>query len=148
MKQKALLHQPIKKGNHLPLEVLDAASTERAIQLLHGEGNLYWHTRIRNLFADAGIATRRIEKMKEHPIWECWLTRQTFDLHADNQRAIRQLRKILRDGGLNVVRDQLNFIDRRGDKLRIVFMLDLGAPGILHRRSSKVKQVELWGESH
>jgi hypothetical protein len=36
---------------------------------------------------------------------------------------------VLRDGGIKVVRDEFNIIDRRGDKLRCVFLLDLGAPG-------------------
>jgi hypothetical protein len=37
---------------------------------------------------------------------------------------------VLRDGGIKVVRDEFNIIDRRGDKLRCVFLLDLGAPGV------------------
>jgi hypothetical protein len=32
-------------------------------------------------------------------------------------------------GGVKVVRDKFNIIDRRGDKLRCVFLLDLAAPG-------------------
>ena len=50
-------------------------------------------------------------------------------LSPDKKTAIRQLRKVLRDGGIKVVRDEFNIIDRRGDKLRCVFLLDLGAPG-------------------
>jgi hypothetical protein len=33
-------------------------------------------------------------------------------------------------GGIKALRDQFNIIDRRGDKLRCVFLLDLGAPGV------------------
>jgi hypothetical protein len=33
-------------------------------------------------------------------------------------------------GGIKIVRDEFNIIDRRGDKLRCVFLLDLGAPGV------------------
>jgi hypothetical protein len=33
-------------------------------------------------------------------------------------------------GGIKVLRDEFNIIDRRGDKLRCVFLLDLGAPGV------------------
>lgn len=90
----------------------------------------YWHAKIRRILAAAGIATRRIVRMEEHPIWECWLTRTTFDLSPDKKTAIRQLRKVLSDGGIKVVRDEFNIIDRRGDKLRCVFLLDLGAPCI------------------
>ena len=94
------------------------------------EGDDYWHDRIRRILADAGIATRRLERMEEHPIWQAWLTRMSFDLHADKKAAIKQLRKVLGDGGVKIVRDEFNIIDRRGDKLRCVFMLALGAPGV------------------
>ena len=58
------------------------------------------------------------------------MTRERFDLSPDTKTAIRQLRKVLRDGGIKVVRDEFNIIDRRGDRLRCVFLLDLGAPGV------------------
>ena len=98
--------------------------------MLHGENDLFWQGRIKRIFAAVGIATRRIEREEAHPIWQAWLTRETFDLSPDKKTAIRQLRKVLRDGGIKVVRDEFNIIDRRGDKLRCVFMLDLGAPGV------------------
>jgi len=119
-----------KKKTSLPLEVLDDASTSRVIQMLHGENDQFWQDRIKRIFAAVGIATRRIERMEEHPIWQAWLTRERFDLSPDKKTAIRQLRKVLRDGGIKVVRDEFNIIDRRGDKLRCVFLLDLGAPGV------------------
>jgi hypothetical protein len=31
---------------------------------------------------------------------------------------------------VKVAHDELNIIDRRGKKLRVVFMLDIGAPGV------------------
>ena len=119
-----------KKKTSLPLEVLDDASTSRAIQMLHGEDDLFWQGRIKHIFAAAGIATRRIEREEAHPMWQAWLTRERFDLSPDKKTAIRQLRKVLRDGGIKVVSDEFNIIDRRGDKLRCVFLLDLGAPGV------------------
>lgn len=90
----------------------------------------YWHAKIRRILGSAGIATRRIDRMEVHPIWECWLTLESFDLSLDKKTAIRQLRKVLRDGGIKVVCDEFNIIDRRKDKLRCVFMLDLGAPSV------------------
>jgi hypothetical protein len=36
----------------------------------------------------------------------------------------------MRHGGVKAVRDEFNIIDRRGDKLRCVFLLDLGASGV------------------
>ena len=119
-----------RKKTRLPLAVLDGASTSRVIQMLHGEDDLFWQGRIKRIFATVGIATRRIEREEVHPIWQAWLTREKFDLSPDRKTAIRQLRKVLREGGLKVVRDEFNIIDRRGDKLRCVFMLDLGAPGV------------------
>jgi len=132
----------------LPVEVLDDASKERVFQMLQGENDHFWHHDIRRVFAAAGIATRRIERMEEHPIWQAWLTRETFDLSPDKKLAIRQLRKILREGSLKVAHDEFSIIDRRGDKLRVVFMLELGAPGILQRRPLSATQTQLWAETH
>ena len=137
-----------KKNTKLPTEVLDAASQDRAVQMLHGPDDLFWHHRIKTLFAEAGMTTRRVERMEEHPIWQAWLTRMSFDLDPDKKAAIRQLRKILSDGGLKVVNKELNIIDRRGDQLRIVFMLDLGSPGTVYRRPARAGQAELWAETH
>ena len=137
-----------KKNTRLPNKVLDDASKDRVMQMLLGENDCYWHHRIQHLFAEAGIATRRIEREEAHPVWRAWLTRLSFDLDSDTRAAIRQLREILRDGGIKVVRDEFNIIDRRGDKLVVVFMLDLGAPGILYRRPALVGQGELWAETH
>ena len=83
----------------------DAASIDRVIQMLHGENNLFWHDRIKRIFAAVGIATRRIEQEEAHPVW------------------------LLRDGGIKIVRDEFNIINRCGDRLRCVFLLDLGALG-------------------
>lgn len=69
--------------------------------------------------------------MKHHPEWQAWLTVDDFPLAPDNDAAAKQLGKILGDGGLKVVDNQVNIVDRRGDKLRIAFLLDLGASGII-----------------
>jgi hypothetical protein len=94
------------------------------------EGDDYWHDRIKCALATAGFITTRLQRETEHPVWLAWLTRTTFDLSPDKKTAIKQLRKILRDGNIKVVRDEFNIIDRRGDKLRCVFLLEKGAPGI------------------
>lgn len=74
--------------------------------------------------------TRRIEREEAHPIWIAWLTRTTFDLSPDKNMAIRKIRKVLQKGGIKIVHDEFNIIDRRGDKHNCVFLLDLGAPGV------------------
>ena len=96
------LHSPratIRSSRRLSPEVLDDASKDSVLQMLHGENDLFWHGRIKRIFADVGIATRRIEQEEAHPVWQAWLTRERFDLSADKKTAIRQLRKVLRDGG-------------------------------------------------
>ena len=118
------------------------------MQMLVGENDHYWHHRIKHLFAEAGIATRRIEREEAHPVWRAWLTRRSFALASDTRAAKLQLRKILRDGGIKIVRDEFNIIEWRGDKLVVVFILDLGAPGTLQRRPPLVGQRELWAETH
>lgn len=94
------------------------------------EGDDYWHDRIKCALATAGFSATRLQREPEHPVWLAWLTRTTFDLSPDHKTAIRQLRKALVQGGIKVVRNEFTIIDRRGDKLRCVFVLDLGAPGI------------------
>lgn len=90
----------------------------------------YWHHRIKSAFAAAGFITHRLEREEVHPIWLAGLTRTTFDLALDNKMAIKQFRKVLAEGGIKIARDEFNIIDRRGDKLRCVFLLDLGTPGV------------------
>lgn len=133
-----------KRTPKLSTEDLDSPSTDSIIQMLQGENDLYWHRRIKHLFAVVGIATRRIQRMEEHPVWQAWLTRTRFDLAADDRTAIQQLRKILRDGGLKIARDEFSISDRRGNKLRVEFMLDVGAPGVLQPLTLRGKQGELW----
>ena len=148
MKCNQHTRRTICQSRTLPVEVLDDASKEIVDQMLHGKNDHFWHHHIKRVFAAAGIATRRIERMAEHPIWQAWLTRETFDLSPDKKLAIRQLRKILCEGSLKVAHDEFSIIDRRGDKLRVVFMLDLGGGGILQRRPLSATQTELWAETH
>jgi hypothetical protein len=130
MKSLQSPHPTIGLPRRLQPKYLDEATEDRVLQMLCGEGDPYWHGRIKRVLADAGIATRRIEREEAHPVWQAWLTRTTFDLSPDTKTAIKQLRKVLAEGGIKVLRDEFNIIDRRGDKLRCVFLLDLGAPGI------------------
>ena len=117
------------KHTHLPEDVDDhVVLKEHIFSVL--EGDDYWHCKLKRAFGSAGFTVGRLQREEAHPIWLGWLTRTTFDLSLDPKKAIRQLRKVLRDGGINVVRDEFNIIDRRGDKLRVVFMLAQGTPGV------------------
>jgi len=104
------------------------ALKEQVFKMLYGDH--YCHETIRRILASAGFFTRRIERMESHPVWLLWLTRTSFDLAADNPTAAKQIRKVLVKGGIKVLRDEFDIIDRRGDKLRCVLVLDLGAPGV------------------
>ena len=117
---------PVPPLSGMDIEEIDEVSEERLFQLLQGDH--YWHDRIKRAFAHAGMATRRILREEEHPIWQVWLTRQTFALSPEKMAAIRQLRKILADNGIKVRRNEFDIIHRRGDKIRCVFLLDLGRP--------------------
>ena len=130
MKSLQSPHPTIRLPRRLQPKHLDEATEDRVLQMLCGEGDPYWHGRIKRVLANAGIATRRIEREEAHPVWQAWLTRTSFDLAPDNKTAIKQLRTVLTEGGIKVLRDEFNIIDRRGDKLRCVFLLDLGAPGV------------------
>jgi hypothetical protein len=90
----------------------------------------YWHRRIKRVLAAAGFATRRIEREEVHAVWQAWLTRTTFNLDPDIKTATNQIRKILKDGGIKIARDEFCIFDRRGDKLKCAFLLDLGVPGV------------------
>jgi hypothetical protein len=112
-----------------PKNLADSDAVKNCIfKMLHGD--LYWHEAIRGILASAGFITRRIERMETHPVWRLWLTRTSFDLDPDIPTAAKQIRKILVKGGIKIVRNDFDIIDRRGDKLRCYFVLDLGAPGV------------------
>jgi len=90
----------------------------------------YWHQRIKRVLAAAGFVTRRVEREEVHPVWQAWLTRTTFNLDPDTKTATKQIRKILKDGGIKIARDQFCIFDRRGDELKCAFLLDQGVPGV------------------
>ena len=119
-----------KQNRRLSPEALDALpSTAEIIDMLHGDD--FWLGRIQRVLADAGFLTRRLVREEEHPIWQAWLTRTTFALAPDNLTANKQIRTVLRRGGIKIPRDSFTILDRRHDKLRCVFLLELGAPGVL-----------------
>jgi hypothetical protein len=114
----------------LPEDVDDPVVLMEHVCRVVEDGN-YWNAKIKSAFATVGFLTTRIQREDDHPsVWLAWLTRTTFDLSPDHKTASRQLRKALNRGGIKVVRNEFNIIDRRGDKLRCVFVLDLGAPGV------------------
>jgi hypothetical protein len=91
----------------------------------------FWHNRIGDILVKAGFVIGYLFREDVHPIWQASLTRLTFNLSDDRKIAVKQMRKVLADGGVKIQRDQFNIADRRGDKIRCVFMLDLGVPGFL-----------------
>jgi hypothetical protein len=97
------------------------------------ESGGYWHDRIKSVLAAAGLTTTRIQREDEHPtVWFMWLTRTSMVLDADKKTASKQIRKLLVKGGIKILPTELSVIDRRGDKLRCAFVLELGTPGGLN----------------
>jgi hypothetical protein len=93
------------------------------------EGGGYWPDRIRSVLAAAGLTVTRIQHEEEHPtVWLMWLTRTSFALDADKMTAAKQIRKLLVKGGLKIGPKDLSVIDRRGDKLRCAFVLEMSSP--------------------
>ena len=88
MKSRQHIRTGKRSTRSVPPEVLDAASMDCVVQMLHGENDLYWHHRIKTVFAEAGIATRRIERDAAHPVWQAWLTLRSFDLDSEHALAI------------------------------------------------------------
>jgi len=95
------------------------------------EGASFWHTHIQRVYAAAGFEARYVEREEVHPIWQVRLKRTTGELDADPKRARRQLLRILqqRQAGRSI--KDFSLLDRRGDKLTVVFIWELGVPGIL-----------------
>ncbi len=120
------------KYQPLPEDVDDpVALMEHVCRAVEGGG--YWHDRIRSVLTAAGLTITRIQREDEHPtVWLMWLTRTSLALDADKETAAKQIRKLLRKGGIKILPNELSVIDRRGDKLRCAFVLELGAPGVLN----------------
>jgi len=133
-----------------PIAILDdPVSQAHCVALLRGENDLFWHRRIKSLFAEAGFETRFMVREEAHAVWRVALTRTTFNLAPDNDSAVKQLRKVLLQGSIKVERGVFSITDRRGNNLNIVFVQELGAPGFLQGRLRPAKkQGELWPARH
>lgn len=120
------------KYQSLPEDVDDpVALMEHVCRAVEGGG--YWHDRIRSVLAAAGLTLTRIQREDEHPtVWFMWLTRTSMALDADKKTAAKQIRKLLVKGGIKILPTELSVIDRRGDKLRCAFVLELGNHGGLN----------------
>ena len=117
--------------------------------MLVGEGDLFWHDKIRRVLAAAGFDTDRIEREECHSIWKLWTTRITFPLAPDTDTAIGQIRSVLTKGGIRLNRDEFNILDWRKDRLHCVFVFNYGAPGVWQAPPRQTKrQHELWPVPH
>ena len=129
-----------------PITELDAApSQHRLVDMLVGEGDLFWHEKIRRVLAAAGFRTDWIKREEDVPYWLFTTTRKTFALASDKDTAIGQISSVLRKGGIRLTRNEFAILDWRKDKLRCFFMFDYGSPGVWQapRRQTK-RQLELW----
>jgi hypothetical protein len=57
------------------------------------------------------------------------MKRGSFPVEKDNTQASRQVRQVLKKSGLKVKPDEFRVLRQDGDRLRCVFLMNLGAPG-------------------
>ena len=133
-----------------PIAELDATPSLAGItDMLVGEGDLFWHDKIRGVLAAAGFDTDRIEREECHPVWQLWTTRKTFPLATDTDTATSQIRTVLWNGGIRLKRDEFSITDWRKDALRFGFYFKYGAPGVWQAPPRQTKrQHELWPARH
>ena len=132
------------ENNNLRIEDLDAPPSQAGIVNMLTD-DPYWHNRIHRLLDAAGFETTRIEREEIRPLWQVWLTSTTCDLARDTEIAAKQIHSILRRGGIEIQLGDFNIADRRRDKLRCVFFLNVGAPGVLQPRPFYARnQAVLW----
>jgi hypothetical protein len=104
-------------------------TVDDVVRMLHGDD--YWHHRVKRVLTEAGFQVASIEKEDVHPIWHLRMKRGAFPVERDNTLASRQVRRVLKRSGLNVRPDEFRVLRQDGDRLRCVFLLDLGVPGML-----------------
>jgi hypothetical protein len=112
---------------------LDPASisAQHALDLLVGEGDSYYHCRIKRILAEAGLTLWRLERDEVHPVWVAWIRPGKVGLAMDKMEAARQIRRILTRAGLKIPAGDLTVFDRRKDMIRFTFLFPWGCAGIL-----------------
>ena len=102
---------------------------ERAVEAAT-DGDAYWPRRVTNAFAKPGLTVHRLKREEHHPVWVIWLGVGSVELPADKKGAAKQIRKLLATGGLQIQREELTVLERRGDRVRCVFLFGSQLPAI------------------
>src|SRR5512138_1212190 len=114
----------------MPRKHIDPTPTMDAVlQMLHGDD--YWHHRVKRVLTEAGFQVSSIEREEVHPIWHLRMKRGSFPVERDNTLASRQVRRVLKKSGLRVKPDEFRVLRQDGDRLRCVFLMNLGVPGVV-----------------
>ena len=87
------------------------------------------HERIKEALAKAGFDVRSIQKHWFHDCWEVRMRRGTAHLAAQPREAVRQVRRVLADAGVDVERDAIS-LDRSGERIHVAFVYDGGQEGV------------------
>jgi hypothetical protein len=86
------------------------------------------HIVIKEALSKAGFEVRNIQKHGLHHCWEVRMRRGTATLAAQPREAVRQVRRVLADAGVNVERDAIS-LDRSGERIHVAFIYDGGQEG-------------------
>jgi hypothetical protein len=114
-------------------EAIDEAcfTVHHACDMLVGDGDLYYHDRIKRILTEAGFTVWRLEREECHPVWVGWIRPGTGEIARDNRKASNQLRKIMTKAGLRIKPDELTVFDQRKNMIRFTFMFAYGCAGVL-----------------
>jgi L-fucose isomerase-like protein len=105
-----------------PESIDESCITEEHAVEAATDGDAYWPRRVTNAFAKAGLTVHRLKREEHHPVWVIWLGVGSVELPADKEGAAKQIRKLLATGGLQIQRDELTVLERRGDRVKCVFL--------------------------
>lgn len=117
--------------NHLTAEAIDEAciTIDRAVEAATDSDN-YWEGRVRDAFAQAGLAVHRLEREPFHPVWIVWLKVGLEDFPADRKLASRHIRKALAKAGLKIRAGELDVLERRRGIVKTAFMFGSQLPAV------------------
>lgn len=84
---------------------------------------------IKEALAEAGFEVHSIQKHWFRDCGEVRMRRGTAPLAAQPREAVRQVRRVLADAGVNVERDAIS-LDRSGERIHVAFVYDGSQEGL------------------
>ena len=90
----------------------------------------FFHHTTNDILSSAGFLIRTIQKHPLHHLWEVRGKVGSYDLPRDLRLAGRQLRRLLKKGGMLIEPDGV-LLQRSKNYVRLAFLCQLGSPGVL-----------------